>query len=162
MDAPYLLVSIFLVRRCLFNIKSTESSKREIHQCYKKDQEMSRLNHNDPLNKWTLVLTETLPDSRGQVESIFIGPIIIGSTIKLSQRCSDLIDVSLAIYNRSISEFGQFAVKSKPIIRFSKLVWPVSPARALNSTIHCNALYLWQFVSPRPMVMISLIFSNVM
>ena len=154
MDAPYLLVSIFLVRRCLFNIKSTESSKREIHQCYKKDQEMSRLNHNDPLNKWTLVLTETLPDSRGQVESIFIGPIIIGSTIKLSQRCSDLIDVSLAIYNRSISEFGQFAVKSKPIIRFSKL--------ALNSTIHCNALYLWQFVSPRPMVMISLIFSNVM
>ena len=154
MNTPHFLVAIFIVRRCLFNIKSTESSKREIHQCYKKDQEMSRLNHNDPLNKWTLVLTETLPDSRGQVESIFIGPIIIGSTIKLSQRCSDLIDVSLAIYNRSISEFGQFAVKSKPIIRFSKL--------ALNSTIHCNALYLWQFLSPRPMVMISLIFSNVM
>ena len=32
---------------------------------------MSRLNHNDPLNKWTLVLTETLPDSRGQVISDF-------------------------------------------------------------------------------------------
>ena len=67
MDTPHFLVAIFIVRRCLFNIKSTESSKREIHQCYKKDQEMSRLNHNDPLNKWTLVLTETLPDSRGQV-----------------------------------------------------------------------------------------------
>ena len=64
-------------------------------QCYKKDQEMSRLNHNDPLNKWTLVLTETLPDSRGKVESIFIGPIIFGSTIKPSQRCSNLIDVAL-------------------------------------------------------------------
>ena len=56
---------------------------------------MSRLSNNDPLNKWTLVLTETLPDSRGQVESIFIGPIIFGSTIKPSQRCSDLIDVAL-------------------------------------------------------------------
>ena len=56
---------------------------------------MSRLSNNDPLNKWTLVLTETLPDSRGQVESIFIGLIIFGSTIKPSQRCSDLIDVAL-------------------------------------------------------------------
>ena len=107
---------------------------------------MSRLNNNDPLNKWNLVLTETLPDSRGQVESIFISPIIFGSTIKPSQRCSDLIDVALcdgddvtviilvfsienslaiaaglAIYNnRSISEFGQFVVKSKPIISFFK------------------------------------------
>ena len=107
---------------------------------------MSRLNNNDPLNKWTLVLTETLPDSRGQVESIFISPIIFGSTIKPSQRCSDLIDVALcdgdgvaviilvfsienslviaaglAIYNnRSISEFGQFVVKSKPMFSFFK------------------------------------------
>ena len=31
------------------------------------NQDMNRLHHNDPLNKWTLVLTETLPDSRGQV-----------------------------------------------------------------------------------------------
>ena len=106
---------------------------------------MSRLNNNDPLNKWTLVLTETLPDSRGQVESIFIGPIIFGSTIKPSQRCSDLIDVALcdgdgvaviilvfsidnrlviavsfAIYNRCISESGQFVVKSKPMFSFFK------------------------------------------
>ena len=65
---PLAMFAIFLVRRCLFNIKSTE--KRETHH-YKKDQEMSRLNHNDPLNKWTLVLTETLPDSRGQVISDF-------------------------------------------------------------------------------------------
>ena len=91
---PLAMFAIFLVRRCLFNIKSTE--KREIFR-YKKDQEMSRLNHNDPLNKWTLVLTETLPDSRGQVESIFISTIILGSTIKPSQRCSDLIDVALAV-----------------------------------------------------------------
>ena len=109
---------------------------------------MSRLSNNDPLNKWTLVLTETLPDSRGQVESIFISLFIFGSTstIKPSQRCSDLNDValcdgdgvaviilvfsienslviaaSLAIHNnRSISEFGQFVVKSKPIISFFK------------------------------------------
>ena len=31
------------------------------------NQDMNRLHYNDPLNKWTLVLTETLPDSRGQV-----------------------------------------------------------------------------------------------
>ena len=34
-DTPYFLVAIFLVRRCLFNIKSTESAKREIFH-YKK------------------------------------------------------------------------------------------------------------------------------
>ena len=116
---------------------------------------MSRLSNNDPLNKWTLVLTETLPDSRGQVESIFIGPIIFGSTIKPSQRCSDLIDValcdgdgvaviilvfsienslviaaSLAIHNnRSISEFGQFVVKGilheKIFYRLNLIFWIV-------------------------------------
>ena len=34
---------------------------------FPRDGKMTRLNENNPLNKWTRVLEETLPDSRGQV-----------------------------------------------------------------------------------------------
>ena len=41
-----------------------------------------------------------------------------------------VIAAGLAMYNRCISEFGQFVVKSK-------LVWSFSLARTLNSPIPC-------------------------